>query len=349
MEESHIHDEILLDALALSKEFSTRVLCVYSNDEACDFAVTAEDGHLVRLRFEAGRKKGPRISEEIAEKIKTEIKATRILIDGEQPDPNEVFEYTAFEAIQTQDKPLKLYPYWVYREGEIDGQVIFDTLKSMPPEIEPNLFFRNAFLEFEKAFGKTAPDFTSMPERNRYERIAFKAPPRPSFIAIMFNFITSLLALVTSSRKALLLTAVILFILSAVIFGDREERPKKSTMFAEYCTKFGGSLTDHSDNKCSVNNKIYSNWNLPGLKNERRIMILTVGKQKAPCFDNSDKMCLVVNDEIFPAEIEGFIFEEAEFQIVPVERVQICDPELDKNCSQISEIFTYRAFLRQKK
>jgi len=349
MEESPIHDEILLDALALSKEFSTRVLCVYSNDEACDFAVTAENGQLIRLRFKAGREQGKYISNDVAQQTQTEIQATRILMDGEEPDPNAVFEYTAFEAIQTQDTPLKLYPYWVYHEGEIDGQVVFYSVKSIPADIRPDVLFRNVFLEFEEAFGKAAPDFTNIPEENRYERIAFQAPPTPSLIAKAFNLPISLLALITSSRKALLWTAGIIFVLCAGLFGDREERPKESIRFAEYCVKAGGNPTRDSDKKCSLNNKIYSNWNLPGAKDERRVMILTVGKQKRPCSDNSEKMCLVVNDEIFPFEIEGFTFEQDKFQVVPVVRVQLCDPELDNNCSQITETFTFRALLRQGK
>jgi len=166
-----LHYEILKDALALSQTFSTRVLCVYSNDEDCDFAVTAENGELLRLRFKAGLEQGKRVDDEIARQIKTEIQATRILADGEEPDPDEVHEYTAYEVLQTQNRPLALKPYWRFREGEIGGQVIFDTLSADPEGTEPSLLFRNAFLEFENAFGKTPPDFTDMQPENRFQLI----------------------------------------------------------------------------------------------------------------------------------------------------------------------------------
>lgn len=340
-----IHDEILMDALALSKVFSTRVLCVYSNDEDCDFAVTAEDGNLLRLRFKAGRKQGKRVDDSIAHKIETEIQATRILMDGEEPSANEVFEYNAFEALQTQDKPLALYSFWQFREGEIDGHVIFDTITSTPKGTEPNLFFRNAFLEFKEAFGKTPPDFTDMPQEKRFQRIAFQAPPKISIFAKALNFIKSLLALITSSRKAILWSLGFVVILAAAISSDKSERPNKQKTFEDYCASARGAISGEFVDQCKVDNITYRNWNLPGVKGERRVIILKIGPQQIPCTDIVERNCLVVDGEIFYDHIEGFTFRQGKQQIVPVERIQVCDLEADNDCPQDAGIFRFKQLL----
>lgn len=100
------------------------VICICSNDEDCDFAVTAENGKLIRLRFKAGRKQGERVNYE-AGLEETETQASSIMVDEEEAGANEIFEYTAFEALLTQDKPLVLFSFWKFHEGEIDGQAIF--------------------------------------------------------------------------------------------------------------------------------------------------------------------------------------------------------------------------------
>lgn len=345
LKDTLIHDEILIDALALSKAFSTRVLCVYSNDEDCDFAVTAEDGTLLRLRFKVGQKRGNRVHDDVVQQIETEIKATRILMDGEEPAANEVFEYTAFEAIQTVDKPLALHSFWHYREGEIDGQVIFDTVKSTPEGTEPNLFFRNAFLEFEEAFGQIAPDFTDMPKEGRFQRVAFEAPPKTSIFGTFFALTTSLLSLIASSRKAMLWTLGIVFVLFVAVFGRDTERPNKHTTFTEHCAAAGGSISNAFEDKCEVSNTTYSSWNLPGETQEHRVMILNIGPQKVLCPNTGERKCLLVDGEIFYDHIEGFTFREGKQQIVPVERIQICDPDVVNDCAQDAPIFRFRQLL----
>lgn len=335
-----IHDEILIDALALSKALSTRVLCVYSNNEDCDFAVTAENGKLLRLRFKAGQRQGKQVDDDVAGQIKTEIHATRILMDGEEPDDG-VFEYTAFEALQTADKSLALYPFWHFREGEIGGQVIFDTISSKPEGTAPNLFFRNAFLEFEKAFGKPPPDFTEMPEENRFRRIAYQGPPKVPAIAVALNFVKSLLTLIISSRKATLWTLGIVIILATVIFGSDKEQPNSKTTFAHYCATAGGAISGAFDSECAIDNITYRNWNLPGEKGERRVMILKIGPEQVPCTDVAPRKCLMVDGEQFFDHIEGFTFRPGKEQIVPVERIQICVPKPSNDCPQDAGIFQF--------
>lgn len=344
-----IHDEILRDAIALSDEFSTRVLCVYSNDEGCDFAVTAEDGKLLRLRFDAGRKQGPKIHGDIAREIETEIQATRILLDGEEPSDEGVFEYTGYEAIQTTETPLSLHPYWTYYEGEIQGRVIFKTISSTPENMAPNCLFRNAFLEFEQAFGQTAPDFTNSPEVDRFEIIDFQDPPRVSIFVKLSNFIKSLVALIFSSPKSMLVTAIIVIVLSGAIFGDKTEKTRTQKNFDQDCRAVGGTISGDAEDKCFVDNVLYQNWNLPGEKGERRPLILNIGPQKIACPDVREDRCLVVEGEPFPYKIEGFTFKDGITQTLVVIRTQTCDLNIPGDCPKDGPFFEYKQMLAVEK
>jgi len=335
-----LHYEILKDALALSQTFSTRVLCVYSNDEDCDFAVTAENGELLRLRFKAGREQGKRVDDEIARQIKTEIQATRILADGEELDPDEVHEYTAYEVLQTQNRPLALKPYWRFREGEIGGQVIFDTLSADPEGTEPSLLFRNAFLEFENAFGKTPPDFTDMQPENRFQLIEAQPAQKSLRISPL-----AVLGAIFRRPKLLLGIGAGLFVLYVGLFGDDSPPTAKENTFASHCMKAGGTINGEHKNKCDLDGRIYRNWNLPGQKGERRIMILEIGPNKADCTGLIKRECLIVDSELFYDHIEGFTFRPGQEQIVPVERIQTCDPEISNDCPQDGSIYKFKQLL----
>ena len=47
--------EMISEAIALSRTFRTRVLSYYGDDEGADFAAVAENGELLRLRFQGER------------------------------------------------------------------------------------------------------------------------------------------------------------------------------------------------------------------------------------------------------------------------------------------------------
>ncbi len=349
MVDALIHDEIVIDAIALSQEFSTRVLCVYSNDEACDFAVTAENGKLLRLRFKAGSKQEECLPDEIAREIQTEIQATRILFDGEDPDNEGVYKYTGYEAIQTSEDPLSLQPYWEYHEGEIGGQVVFKTIKSISDKVSPNLLFRNAFLEFEEAFGQKAPDFTDIEEQDRYELIDFQPPPKASIFKKLFNLVKSLFSKITSSPKAILVTAIMAIVISGAIFGDKTDRTKTQKRFDENCSAAGGLVSGDKGNQCLVDNILYKNWNLLGKKDEQRAMLIETGPQKIPCPDLAENMCLDIEGEAFPYDIEGFTFKQGIPQTLAVIRTQICDPELANDCAKDGDIYRFKQVLSIEK
>lgn len=338
---------IVKDAIALSEKFSTRVLCAYANDEADDFAVTAENGELVSLRFKAGRRQGKRIDDEIARDIDTDIHAVRIHPDTDNQDDDGVFEYTAYEAIQTQDKPLSLHPYFKYMEGEIQRQVIFKEISSEPESVTPTLLFRNAFLEFEAAFGQKSPDFTDIADPGRFQKIDFKAPPKPSNLERALNALTRFTDYLLASPKRILVTAFILFVLAAGIFGDRDDRTRTQIDFADKCSSAGGDVVGDDQDLCIIGNNVYRYWNLPGEKDERRSMAFVIGSTMIPCMRDKAEMCLSVNGEPFGHDIEGFTFVEGQTQILFVERVQICDPGTDDNCTSSAEMFQFRTRLNR--
>jgi hypothetical protein len=348
LKDTLIHDEILEDALALSHAFSTRVLCVYSNDESCDFAVTAEQGKLLRLRFKADHEQGDPVNDEQARQIVSEISATRILMDGEEAGEDVVHNFTAWEALQTEATPLTLHPYWHYREGEIGGQVVFETVRSTPEGTPPNLFFRNAFLEFESAFGKTAPDFADIPEENRFERIAFKVRPKSSAIMRLLKGLITVLRLLLRNRKAMLWAFGLVLVVASIIFSEKSPSVKTSSStktmkaFADQCIAAGGQLSGDDETGCLLNGAAYWNWNLPGEKGERRAMILKIGPEKIPCTGLADQSCLDVDGQAFHDRIEGFTFREGEVRLVPIIREQLCDLNIRNDCPEEGAVFHYK-------
>lgn len=347
--DSMIHEDVLIDAISLSHEFSTRVLCVYSNDEACDFAATAENGQLLRLRFQVDSRQGERLPNDVAEGIETEIHATRIIFDDEEPSDDGVFEYTGYEAIQTSETPLLLQPYWRYYEGEIKGQAVFRTISSTPDNVSPHLLFRNAILEFEEAFGQTPPDFTDIPETDRYELVDFQDPPKISLFERLFNFLKSLVMRSFNSPKAMMVTVIMSIILWGAVFGDRTEQTKKQKIFSQYCSSAGGIISGEKQNSCLVNNVSYQNWNLPGENGERRPLILNIGPQKIPCPNTSEKYCLVIDGQVFPFEIEGFTFNDGKEQTVAVIRSQNCDLKAPDDCPKEGPLFEYKQMISIEK
>ena len=241
-----IHDDIVLDAIALSNLFSTRVLSVYSNDEACDFAAIAENGRLIRLHFEAGRDDGEKVTEATIRDIASKLSDSPIVIEikDSAPKSNDVRRYKAYEALQTETKPLKLYPYWEYYEGNIGRRGICETIsltddKSATQTSAYNMpvMYRNALLGFEKAFEKTAPDFTDIPEKNRYKLVASKAPEKTSVFFTLFKGLASAITAIPKSKNAMLVVAVILFITFATLFHNDEKDngpTKQQSSFKEY-------------------------------------------------------------------------------------------------------------------
>lgn len=337
-----IHEDIIKEAVALSKAFATRVLCVYSNDEACDFAVTAENGRLLRLRFQAGREQGKRLEDGKAKSIDTEIEAVRLYPDKVDPENDGVFEYTAYEVIQTEESPPTLRPYWVYLEGEINRRAVFRTVKYEPEDMASGMLFRNGFLEFEEAFGVVPPDFTDMADPERFKQNAFQPPPKKSKPPFLSKLFLGIEKYFLAKPKRMLWTAGIVLILALGIFGEREEKPQLITEFEKYCMAAGGSPVSPKSPECRIGNQIYENWNLPGEKNERRIMVLIIAPETEPCETDPAKACLRANGAVFEAEIEGFTFTQGKAQIVPVERIRLCDPKTEEDCEQLTQRYQFR-------
>ena len=336
-----LHDEILTDALALSATFSTRVLCVYSDDEDSDVAVTAENGQIRRLRLKAGRKQGARVDDNVADKIETEIKAVRILADGETPGPDDVFEYTAYEVIQTDELPLSLNPYWQFREGEIGGQTVFETLSHDPPDTEPNLMFRNAFLEFEEAFGKKPPDFTDLvSDIDRFELVEAQASSKVKGIGLF-----GMIGAIFKRPKLLLAIFIGLAVIANLFSGEGISEPKKLNTFADHCQTAGGILSGENKQQCDLEGRLYKAWNLPGQKGERRVMILKIGPERVECTGLVTRQCLVVEGELFYDQIEGYRFKPGQETILPVERIQTCDPDTANDCPMDGSVFRFRKLL----
>ena len=107
-----LHKDIITDAVYLSSVFQTRVLSGYSNDEGDDWAVVAENGRLLRLRFRAEQEVTGDVSPERLRKSKTEIHATRVLPEPNEADSDNAYEYTVCEAIKTEGAELSFQPFW---------------------------------------------------------------------------------------------------------------------------------------------------------------------------------------------------------------------------------------------
>ncbi len=333
------------EAVALSEAFSTRVLCAYANDEDDDFAVVADKGELVRVRFEAGRRRGKRLDDATASKIDTEFQAVRIYRDTDSPDPENdgVFEYTAYEGLQTEDQPLTLQPYWEYVEGEIGREVVFRTIRAIPDDSVPDLMFRNAFLEFEAAFNTASPDFTNMADPDRFKEVAFKAPPKPSIFELAFKSLLRFVAYILAKPKRMLAAGFILLVLLAGMFGEpRDDRTRTQIRFADDCEAVQGTVLGDDQNLCRIGDRVYENWNLPGDVGESRPMAFVIGPSEVPCSDGSEQMCLQVNGKPLDLEIEGFTRIDGQPQIVFVDRLQRCDPKTDPNCSTPTEMFRFK-------
>jgi len=345
-----IHNEIYRDALALSQTLSTRVFCVYSNDEDCDFAVTAENGKLIRLRFKAGQQKGNRVEDDIAAQIETEIHATRILMDGEELDDEGVFEYSAYEVLETADTPPGVNSYWQFYEGEIGGQVIFKTLQSSNDDVEPNLMFRNAFLEFEIAFGKAPPDFTDVFDESRFKLVGTQAPQKLSIIAKFAKSLGALLAFMFRSRNSALWSIIIILMLIGgfIEIIESKDEPEKARTFSQYCQSAGGVISGVKNSICKIGEQSYRTWNLPGEIGETRMMIFKVGPELVPCEDNELGKCLIVDGTKFEYEIENFSVKSGEDQIIPIQRIQICDPTIPDDCVEGQAAYAFKRFLMSK-
>jgi len=74
-------------------------------------------------------------------------------------------------------------------------------------------------------------------------------------------------------------------------------------------------------------------------------MILEIGPNKADCTGLIKRECLIVDSELFYDHIEGFTFRPGQEQIVPVERIQTCDPEISNDCPQDGSIYKFKQLL----
>ena len=78
---------------------------------------------------------------------------------------------------------------------------------------------------------------------------------------------------------------------------------------------------------------------------EERPLILNIGPQKRPCSVSPKETCLVVDGEIFPYEIERFVFKDGVAQRVVAIRTQTCDPLVSNDCPADSPVFQFKQML----
>ncbi len=344
-----LHDYVVEDALWVSEIFQTSVLSSYANDEDCDFLAVAENGKLKRLRIKAGRRELRQLGEDEARAIITEIAAVKILPDE---DDDGVFEYEDFEALQSEDEPLRLLPYHRYFEGELSRQAIFKTLSSEPGNYIPNLMFRNIHIEFQEVFGHEAPDFFD-PQSQDFELVSsFSPDPNPA--GNILRFIAGVLVLPFALTGALVLKLfgnkrsgqglkVIIggLVLALIAFSYflGPEGPPETDGFEAQCLSQGGEAK--SEKSCEIDGQNFTKMDLPGETGDLTKLGVTVSADKAPCKTNPGQ-CLLIDEAVFEGTIKAFSHKPGVKSLVIIERRQLCHPFRDADCS-IETAYAYEA------
>lgn len=332
--------EMISEAIALSRTFQTRVLSYYGDDEGSDFAAVAENGELLRLRFQGEREEIRKLSDDEALAVETEIHAERI--SPEDEGGVDVFEFAALEALYTGNGGPQWAPYWKYVEGEIGRRVVFRSLWHLSSEFPSDSMFRNAYVEFKEAFGHDLKDPYYEPED--YELVTEvkvkkpRAPIWPPLRRRLLRFV----------KRHPLSIGFVCLVIVAGLFADRTKETSTGNSFEENCEIVGGEyrsvraandVSQGSGNRCEIGGELYTRYELPftGETPEPVAAYLST----VSCEAGGLELCPALDGKVFTGDIEGFTFEPGQNQILVLGRRVLCEQTSPGRCADGSPAFKY--------
>lgn len=332
--------EMISEAIALSRTFKTRVLSYYGDDEGSDFAAVAENGELLRLRFQGEREEIRKLSDDEARSVETEIHAERISPENE--GGVDVFEFTALEAVYSNKAAPEWKPYWKYIEGEIGRRVVFRSLWHASSEFPSDQMFRNAYVEFNEAFGRDLKDPYYEPEDYEHiTEVTVKAPRVPVWPPLRRGLLRFL-------KRHPLSIGFVCLVIVAGLFADRTKETSTGNSFEENCEIVGGeyrrdraanAVLQGSGDRCAIGGELYTRYELPftGETPEPAAAYLST----VPCEAGGLELCPALDGKVFTGNIDGFTFEPGQNQILVLGRRILCEQTSPGRCADGSPAFEY--------
>lgn len=332
--------EMISEAIALSRTFQTRVLSYYGDDEGADFAAVAENGELLRLRFQGEREEIRKLSDDEARSVETEIHAERI--SPEDEGGVDVFEFAALEALYTGRAAPEWKPYWKYIEGEIGRRVVFRSLWHASSEFPSDQMFRNAYVEFNEAFGRQLKDPYYEPED--YElitEVTVKTPRVPIWPLLRRGLLRFL-------KRHPLSIGFVCLVIVAGLFADRAKETSTGNSFEENCEIVGGeyrrdreanAVSQGTGDRCAIGGELYTRYELPFTGDTPEPVAAYLST--VSCEPGRLELCPALDGKVFTGDIEGFTFEPGQNQILVLGRRILCEQTSPGRCADGSPAFEY--------
>ena len=354
--EFQIDHHIVKEAIFVSRVFQTEVLSSYSNDEEDDYVAVAKNGILTHLRFNGFHKTIRTLSRDEAASIESEFPAVRMDPPGQEVEDQPVCEYEAYEGRMSPDHDLSWHPYWRYIEGELDGHVVFKSLSCDPPELEGNLMFRNAHIEFQNLFGRIIPDPYDEPDD--FELLAEIVPPHLTTARRMLRMFAGLAVgsvsvfwklckfIVRKYWKYLLGLAVLVMIGIVQSKLPPSEEDLRKLKFSDHCKRADGKLEPRAgysgltgNSQCRVGGEVYLAHNLPGdMEEVRRIPGML---EKKNCDDGTNQTCLFFDEVRLDWPVKGADLEIGETKLTAIKRTQHCEYNDTDLCDDGRSVFEF--------
>lgn len=355
----HIHDEIVKEAIWLSRVFHTEVLSSYSNDEHDDFVAVAKDGVLTHLRFVGYRKNLGQLSPSEIKAIKPDIRAQRIAFPDEQVIDDPICKYQEYEGVKSPGSALQWSAYRLYVEGEHNGEALYQSLDSCDDEVPTDLMFRAANVEFKALFGVIIPDpyydkddFALIDEYSTSLSRTLKGR-LSSLVRLLISFPLAIGLMLWGSltwhlrRKWYKLFIIFAVLTVLYLLGKFGPKPvPELSDFDTYCQAFGGTLHTRDNYQSMTGNEVcntpeqsFLEHDLPGQLGEiRRIAGVLETKR---CKDSDESLCLYFNGALLSSTLIDFELVEGGRKIVALRREQTCNYVNSSRCEDGSDLFVF--------